>query len=40
MSPGLRFARETMGLASLASEWPSKVAQLAVRLASIEEGRL
>ena len=40
MSPGLRFVREIMGLASLTSEWAIKVARLVVRLASIEEGRL
>ena len=40
MSPGLRFAREILGLASLTSEWVIKVARLVVPLAWIEEGRL
>ena len=40
MSPGLRFAREIMGLAPLTNEWAIKVAQLVVTLAWIEEGWL
>jgi hypothetical protein len=40
MSPGLRFAREIMGLASLTNEWAIKVAQLVVPLAWVEAGWL